>query len=174
MDARTDPVRPVTDHLLLDRITRFLYEDAAMLDARDYASWWKTLSDDIQYRVTAKVLRDASLGNLEMAVIDETPAQLKQRVEQISTPRLTHAENPPSTTRRFVTNVMARHGSAPGEFQVSSNLLVYRTTANAIEGNVYSGRREDILREAGDEFRLISRIVQLDQEVMFGAISILF
>ena len=174
MDASTDHVLPVTDHLLLDRITRFLYEDAAMLDARDYASWWKTLSDEIQYRVTAKVLRDASLGNLEMAVIDETPAQLKQRVEQISTPRLTHAENPPSTTRRFVTNVMARHGSSPGEFQVSSNLLVYLTTANAIEGSVYSGRREDILREAGDEFRLTSRIVQLDQEVMFGAISILF
>jgi PAH dioxygenase small subunit len=132
------------------------------------------LSDDIHYRVTAKVLREASVGNLEFALIDETATEFKQRVEQISTPRLTHAENPRSTTRRFVSNVMAHHGSAPNEFHVSSNLLVYRTTVDAVEGGLYSGGREDVLREVGGEFRLVSRAVHLDQAVMFGAISILF
>ncbi len=174
MDARTDLVRPVTDHVLLGRIARFLHEDAAMLDRREYAAWWKTLAEDIRYRVTAKVVREASLGNLELALIDETAAELKQRVDQIATPRLTHAENPPSTTRRFVTNVMVHHGSAPDEFHVSSNLLLYRTTAADVQGSIYSAGREDVLREAHGEFRLVSRVVHLDQEVMFGAVSILF
>jgi PAH dioxygenase small subunit len=174
MDARTETTRPVTDHALLTRIGRFLYEDAAMLDRREYASWWKTLSDDIRYRVTAKVVREASIGNVEFALIDETAQELKQRVDQVSTPRLTHAENPPSITRRFVTNVMAEHGSAPNEFHVFSNLLVYRTTVDVAEGSLYSGGREDVLREVDGEFRLVSRVVHLDQAVMFGAISILF
>jgi 3-phenylpropionate/cinnamic acid dioxygenase small subunit len=174
MDARTEAPRAVTDHALLVRITNFLYQDAAMLDRGDYASWWKVLGDEIHYRVTAKVVREASVGNLEVALIDETAMELKQRVEQISTPRLTQAENPRSTTRRFVTNVMAHHGSTPDEFQVSSNLLVYRTTVDAVEGGLYSGGREDVVREVGGEFRLISRVVHLDQAVMFGAISILF
>lgn len=174
MDARTDTPRPVTDHMLLTQITRFLYQDAAMLDRRDYASWWKILSDDIHYRVTAKVVREASIGNLEFSLIDETAAEFKQRIDQISTPRLTHAENPPSTTRRFVTNIMAHHGGATNEFHVSSNLLVYRTTVEAIEGSLYSGGREDVLREVNGEFRLASRVVHLDQAVMVGAVSILF
>ncbi|MEA2983698.1 MAG: hypothetical protein QOF09_5521, partial [Alphaproteobacteria bacterium] len=100
--------------------------------------------------------------------------EFKQRVDQISTPRLTHAENPPTTTRRFVTNVMAQHSGATNEFDVSSNLLVYRTTIDAVEGSLYSGGREDIVREVDGEFRLTSRVVRLDQAVMFGAVSVLF
>ena len=174
MDVRTDNLRPVTDHALLARIEHFLYQDAALLDRRDYTSWWKILADDIRYRVTAKVVREASIGSLEFSLIDETAVELKQRVDQISTPRLTHAENPPSTTRRFVSNVVSRHGGPKNEFHVSSNLLVYRTTVDAVEGGLYSGGREDVLREVDSEFRLVSRLVHLDQAVMFGAVSILF
>lgn len=174
MDARTDDLRPVTDHELLARIARFLYQEAAMLDRQQYESWWGTLTDDISYRVTAQLVREASIGSLEFALIDETAVELKQRVDQISTPRLTHAENPPSTTRRFVANIMAQHGHAQGEFHVASNLLVYRSTIDAVEGSVYSGGREDILRDVGGELRLARRLVHLDHAVMFGAVSILF
>jgi 3-phenylpropionate/cinnamic acid dioxygenase small subunit len=174
MDATTEIPQPVIDHALLTRIERFLYQEAALLDQRDYASWWKILTEDIHYRVTAKVVREASMSNLEFSLMDETAVEFKQRVDQISTPRLTHAENPPSTTRRFVSNVMAHYGSASNEFQVTSNLLVYRTTADAVEGSLYSGARDDTLRDVDGRFRLVNRVVHLDQAVMFGAISILF
>jgi 3-phenylpropionate/cinnamic acid dioxygenase small subunit len=173
MDARTDDAGPLVDDATLSRIQRFLYQEAALLDRRDYAAWWKILTDDIQYRVTAKVIREASIGSLEFSVIDETAGEFKQRVDQISTPRLTHAENPPSITRRYVTNVMAQHG-ARNEFRVSCNLLVYRTTFDVVEGGVYSGSREDLIREIDGELRLASRVVHLDQAVMFGSVSILF
>jgi 3-phenylpropionate/cinnamic acid dioxygenase small subunit len=173
MDVRTDNAGPVED-VILSRIERFLYQEAALLDRRDYGAWWKVLADDIQYRVTAKVNRDASIGSLEFSLIDENAGELKQRVDQISTPRLTHAENPPSVTRRFVTNVMAQRGAAQNEFQVTANLLVYRTTVDLVEGSLYSGARQDVLREVDDTFRLVKRVVHLDQAIMFGAVSILF
>lgn len=98
-------------HEMLGRIERFLYEDAALLDRRDYAGWWKTLDDDIQYEVFAAVNRDASIGSLEFSLTSERAVELRQRVDQISTPRLTHAENPPSITRRLVANVMANQAA---------------------------------------------------------------
>ena len=103
-------------------------------------TWWKILTDDIHYRVTAQVIREASIGSLEFALIDETGARLKQRVDQISTPRLTHAENPPSVTRRYVTNVMVNHGARTNEFHRSSNLLVYRTTVDITRRRPLFGR----------------------------------
>jgi 3-phenylpropionate/cinnamic acid dioxygenase small subunit len=159
---------------MLGRIERFLYEEAAFLDSRDYASWWKTLADDIVYKVLAKVNRDAAAGSLEFVVINETTFELKQRLDQISTPKLTHAENPPSIARRFLTNVMANQAVAHNEFEVTSNILVYRTTVDVPEGGIYSGHREDLIREVDGEFRLVRRVVHLDQAVMFGAVSILF
>lgn len=174
MDARTDNTGPVLDDAILRRIERFLYEESALLDRRDYRTWWKTLTDDIEYRVTAKVIREASLGSLEYALIDERAAEFKQRVDQISTPRLTHAENPPTVTRRYVTNVTAQHGQAQNEFQVSCNLLVYRSTIEVAEGALYSAAREDVLREVDGEFRIARRLVRLDQALIFGAVSILF
>lgn len=174
MDARTDSARPRVSYEMLGRIERFLYEDAALLDRRDYAAWWKTLADDVLYKVLAKVHRDATLGGLEFAVTNETASELKQRVNQISTAKLTHAENPPTMTRRFVTNVMASQAAVRNELEVTSNILVYRTTVDIPEGGVYSGQREDLIREVDGEFRLARRVVHLDQAVMFGAVSILF
>jgi 3-phenylpropionate/cinnamic acid dioxygenase small subunit len=174
MDAQTPAMRSLVDHDTLSLIERFLYQEAAMLDSRDYAAWSKILADDVRYQVFAKINRDASIGGLEFALINETPIELKQRIDQISTPKLTHAENPPSITRRSVTNVMASRGASQNEFEVTCNVLVYRTTVDLPEGGFYSAQREDLIREVGGEFRLARRVVHLDQTVMFGAISILF
>jgi PAH dioxygenase small subunit len=166
----TSPV----DANVLARIERFLFRDAALLDRRDYPSWWNTVADDIQYRVTAKVSREAAAGHLETSITDERAAQLKQRLDQISTPKFTQAENPPSITRRFVTNIMANSTRIPNEFEVSCNLLVYRTSVDLVQGGLYAGLREDTLRDTTGQLRLVKRVVHLDNTVLFGAISILF
>jgi 3-phenylpropionate/cinnamic acid dioxygenase small subunit len=174
MDARTESARISVSREALGRIERFLFREASLLDRREYAAWQKILTDDIQYTILGKVNRDASVGSLEFSLMNENASQLKQRLDQISTPKLTHAENPPSITRRFITNVIADHGAAPSELEVTSNLLIYRTTIDAPEGAIYSAQREDLIREFDGEFQLARRVVHLDQAVMFGAISILF
>ena len=136
--------------------------------------WLALLTDDVTYRVLAYVNRDADLGPLPYAVIDEPAFRLKARVEQILNAKLTHAENPPTLTRRFVSNVVACAGARAGEYIVSSNLLLYRTRPNISEGAMYAGERADVLRQIDGAFRIAWREVRLDQSVLQGGMSTLF
>lgn len=156
-------------------IQRFLYREAALLDRREYGEWLRLLTDDITYRVTAQVIREAAAGNRDYAIIDEDAAGLKSRVEQIGTPRLTRAENPSTLTRRFVSNIRVGYADRRDEFVVEANLLVYRNRPGVAEGGFYVGERSDLLRRIAGELRLARRLVHLDQSIIYGGpVSILF
>lgn len=156
-------------------ITRFLTREAALLDRRAYGEWLGLLTEDIVYRVTAQVVRETAVGNQDYAIIDEDATSLRMRVEQIANPRLTRAENPATLTRHFVSNIEARHGSRPGEFEVEANLLVYRNRAGVPEGALYAGARSDLLRRTDGSLRLARRLVRLDHSIIYGGpVSILF
>ena len=60
-----------------------------MLDRRDYGAWLALMTEDIHYRVTAAVSRDAGAKPVDYAIIDENLIGLKSRIDQISNPRLT-------------------------------------------------------------------------------------
>jgi 3-phenylpropionate/cinnamic acid dioxygenase small subunit len=166
-------LREVDDRLFVE-IERFLFREAALLDRRDYCGWFKLVADDIQYRVTAAVARDAGAVTLDYAIVDENFTGLKSRIDQISNPRLTRAENPPSMTRRVVSNIEAWHGDKPDEFAVVSYLLAYRSRPSAPAGGFYVAVRHDTLRKGGDGWRLTRRTVQLDQLLLYdGALSTL-
>jgi PAH dioxygenase small subunit len=156
-------------------VQRFIYREAALLDRRDYREWLGLLTDDISYKVVAQTTRDAADAGREYAIIDEDAGGLKLRVEQIATPRLTHAENPPSLTRRFVSNLMVSAGAETHEFVVETNLLVYRNRPGVPDGGLYAGERHDLLRRVDGELRLARRLVRLDQTVLYGGpVSTLF
>jgi 3-phenylpropionate/cinnamic acid dioxygenase small subunit len=155
-------------------IQRFLYREAALLDRREYSAWLSLIAEDIHYRVTASVAREAGATAVNYAIIDEKMTGLKSRIDQISNPRLTRAENPPSLTRRVVSNIEAFHAEKQGEFSVTSYLLAYRSRSSAPEGGFYVAVRHDMLRRINTEWRLASRNVQLDHIMIFdGALSTL-
>jgi 3-phenylpropionate/cinnamic acid dioxygenase small subunit len=163
----------VDDRLFVD-IQRFLFREAALLDRRDYAAWLSLTTDDVQYRVTAAVARDAGATAVDYAIIDENQTGLKSRIDQISNPRLTRAENPPSMTRRFISNIEAYHAETQSEFSVVSYLLAYRSRPSAPEGGFYVAVRHDILRRSNTDWRLAKRNVQLDHIMLYdGALSTL-
>src|SRR5215203_6199281 len=97
------------DNDLFVEIQRFLFREASLLDRRDYGTWLSLATEDVHYRVTAAVARDAGATPVQYAIVDENLTGLKSRIDQISNPRLTRAENPPSLTRRMVTNIDAYH-----------------------------------------------------------------
>jgi 3-phenylpropionate/cinnamic acid dioxygenase small subunit len=170
-DDRTNRLVGDEDYIA---IQRFLYGEARFLDRREYQRWLGLLTDDILYRVMARVTRDAEAGSLEYAIVDEDAAGLKLRVEQISNPKLTRAENPPAFTRRFVSNFEVSI-ETPDEFSVQSNLLIYRNRTNLPNGGLYVGERQDVLRRTNGELRLARREVRLDQSVLYdGVVSTLF
>src|SRR4029077_5008411 len=163
----------VDNNLYID-IQRFLFREAALLDRRDYAGWFSLLTDDVHYCVKAMVSRDAGSEPVDYAIIDENAVALKSRIDQISNPKLTRAENPPSLTRRVVSNIEAYHGQGTGDVHVFSSLLAYRNRPNLPEGSFYVAQRKDIVRKIDSKWRLASRCVRLDQTMIFdGAMSTL-
>ena len=167
--------RPVSD---ADYVTieRFLNREAALLDHRRFEEWLSLLAEDMVYRMTLQVTRDATEANSEYAIIDESVDGLKSRLAQIGTPRLTRAENPASFTRRFVSNLEAWYDSKPGEMVAQTSLLVYRSKTTQPEGGFYVGERRDLIRrDGGGVLRLARREVRLDQTVALGGpVSTLF
>jgi 3-phenylpropionate/cinnamic acid dioxygenase small subunit len=155
-------------------IQRFIFREAALLDRREYFRWIALTTADIQYRVTAAVAREAGAASVDTDIIHADAVALKARIDQISNPKLTRAENPPSLLRRAVTNIEAYHGERQGEIIVTSYLLAYRSRPDTPQGGFYVAEREDTLRKEGDEWRLARRTVRLDQIMLFdGALSTL-
>jgi phthalate 3,4-dioxygenase subunit beta len=170
----TDQKPMAVDGDLYIEIQRFLFREAALLDRRQYDAWLVLMTEDIQYCVNAAVSRDAGAKAVDYSIIDENFVGLKSRIDQISNPRLTRAENPPSMTRRVVSNIEAYHSAAPSEFSATSYLLAYRSRPSVPEGAFYVAERQDLLRKSGSDWRLARRCVRLDNLMLLdGALSTL-
>src|SRR5687768_14827299 len=107
-------------------VQEFLFREAGLLDRRDYAAWLGLAADDSHYTITAAVARDGGAEPARYAIVEETMSGLKSRIEQISNPRLTRAENPVSMIVRFVSTIETYRTDVPDEFSVTSSLLAYR------------------------------------------------
>jgi len=155
-------------------IQRFMHHEAALLDRREFMAWLDLLTDDIVYRVSAQVTRHGEAGPEHYAIIDEETDSLVLRVRQLADPRLTRAENPPSLTRRLVSNLEATHAVPPDSFAVVTNILVHRARARVKETGTYMGSRSDVLRRSGGKLLIAERHVLLDHTILHdGSMSTL-
>lgn len=149
----------------LDTVRDWLYDEAWLLDNREYDSWLELLQPDVRYRVALRVVRDVGAPELETAIVDEALPDLRIRVAQIGNPKYTYAENPPSFMRRFVTNVRLTNNA--GELlSVRSYVAAYRNGGTLPEAALYAGVRYDELARHNDGLRLQRRNVVLDQALM--------
>jgi phthalate 3,4-dioxygenase subunit beta len=146
---------------------QFLVEEAVLLDAGDYAGWLGLLCEDIRYVMPVRVTtaRGAGFDSLaDMGHFDEDMYALRKRVQRLATDHA-WAEDPPSRTRHFVTNVRT-FLEQPGEFRVESALLLFRSRGDTREPDLLSAGRTDLLRETGDGLRLARREITVDEAVL--------
>ena len=166
----------------LREIEQFLYREARLLDDRQYHQWLELLADDLRYWMPMRSNRYAPdskaiasldeaqqesrhlTGPDELAVMDETKDSLRRRVERLDS-GLAWAEDPPSRTRHFISNIEAHPTDSPDEVKVFSNFIMYRTRGER-EEDFYVGSREDILRRSADGWQIAYRRVVLDQNVL--------
>ena len=169
----TSPDNIVSDAEYLE-IQRFLYQEAAVLDARDYCDWLDFLTDDITYRITTQQVRPAEEPVQRFTIIDEASDSLSLRVHQLADPKLTHAENPATLTRRFLSNFQITRAVLPNTYKVSANLLVYKNRTTGPAGGFLVGVRHDVLRRVDGALKIADRCVDLDETVLRdGTLSIL-
>jgi phthalate 3,4-dioxygenase beta subunit len=150
------------------RAADFLYAEAELLDQRRHDEWLATLTDDIVYRMPVRVtsahsLADSTLSHLSH--FDEDRYSLEKRVSRFGTEHA-WAEDPPSRTRRHVSNVRAWIGDAPGEVVVTSSVLVFRSRGDVHDSDLLSMGRTDVLREVGERLLLARREILVDESVL--------
>lgn len=172
--ARGGPSAGVPAQLWFE-VQEFLHREADLLDARQFDAWLGVLDDDVRYRVplARNVRHDAREREYsapgEIAWFDEGLDTLRQRVAQLNS-GAHWIEEPASRVSHLVTNIRVLDaGPDPARCErvvVRCRFLVY---LNRLQGEVslFVGKRTDTLRRAGDgEWRLLDRVVQLDQNVL--------
>jgi phthalate 3,4-dioxygenase subunit beta len=147
---------------------RFLVEEAAMLDAGEWARWLELLTDDVRYVMPVRVttVHDAGYdARTDMAHFDEDRYAIEKRVERLLTD---HAwtEDPASRTRHLVTNVRTFADGAGGEIEVESSLLLFRSRGDDRPAEYVCALRRDVLRPVDGGWRLAARRITVEESVL--------
>lgn len=155
---------------LYNRVVEFLYVEARLLDEIRLKEWGATLAEDLIY--TAPLRETRPVSQMAASVVrttqhyDDDWRSVMGRIMRLTGTKSAWAEDPPSRTRRLVTNIWVEQGDQPNEFWVRSNLLVTRSRFNFDELDLISGERRDVLRLADERFKLARREILLDQAVL--------
>lgn len=158
---------------LQHEIEQFLYMEASLLDAREYAEWFTLMADDLHYWAPTRrnrMRREAQLENSkpdEVSIFNDTKQTLGWRVRQMLTG--THwAEDPPSRTRHCVSNVRIAETDVAHEYVVTSNFICYRNRLET-ETDLWAGERVDTLRRVSvDVWQIARRTIYLDMNVLLS------
>lgn len=147
-------------------VSDFLIEEAAALDDRRYEDWFALLTDDIEYVAPVRVTRRAGNPDVveESTYFDDNKQSLGLRVKRLLTD-VAWAEDPPSMTRRFVSNIRISP-QQDGELEVRNNLLLFRSRGDEGVYDLVVGERFDRLRDEGEGLRICRRRVVLDQAAL--------
>ncbi len=167
VDRRQMPSLPFDDprHLVA---SRFLVDEAYLLDRQRYEEWLSLLTDDVWYRMPVRVSTGRASGFDTSPGMDhfaEDRYMLERRVRRFLTE---HAwtEDPPSRLRHHVTNIRTSPMQADDELFVESAVLLFRSRGDVQPPAFLSAGREDVLRRTDGGWRLARREVFVDESVL--------
>lgn len=150
------------------RCVDFLLDEAAALDGNRFEDWLGMLHPEIDYRAPIRVTRERAAGpgfSSEGYHFLENRDSLQTRVDRLATD-FAWAEDPPSRTRRFLTNFRVCSVEETDDLRVRSNMLLYRERLDETRQQLLVGKREDDLRELDGALRLVRRLVLLDHSIL--------
>jgi 3-phenylpropionate/cinnamic acid dioxygenase small subunit len=150
-------------------VTDWLLEEADQLDQGRYTDWVARLAPEIVYRApvrtTASGERAESLSS-SMDIFYDDRYTLGKRIERLGTEHA-WAEDPPSRTRRFVTNIRSFSGAPADHLIARSNLLVYLTRGDS-PPELISAVRRDVFRRTDAALLLAERTIAIDATVIWS------
>jgi 3-phenylpropionate/cinnamic acid dioxygenase small subunit len=151
-----------------DEVMDFLIEEAHLLDEGLFNEWLQLLADDVECTMPVRqsVSRQRGPGFDEgMIWFQEDKATLSYKVQRLSGDSA-FAEDPPSRTRRLVTNLRLHETAVPGEYLAQSYLLIVRNRGDAQQFDIFAARRDDVLHRTEPGWQLTKRTVLVDQSVL--------
>jgi 3-phenylpropionate/cinnamic acid dioxygenase small subunit len=155
---------------LHNRIVEFLYEEASLLDQLRLKEWAARLAQDLIYTAPLRETRPMDQQNASFVRtvqhFHDDWRSVMGRIARLTATKSAWAEDPPSRTRRLVTNVLVAKTPKADEFAVTSYLLITRSRFNFSEYDLISAERRDVLRQDGASFKLARREIIVDQAVL--------
>jgi 3-phenylpropionate/cinnamic acid dioxygenase small subunit len=168
------------DETLLRDVEQFLFREARLLDERKFHDWLGLFTEDVHYWMTARLNRyprgskaiaildpdrysDEDITD-ELGLFDEDIKTLTARVARLDT-GMAWAEDPPSRTRHFISNIEVEPDASGAEVTVHCNFIVYRSRGET-EQDFFVGARVDKLRRADGGWKIAGRRMVLDQNVL--------
>lgn len=146
------------------QVVQWMNREAEFLDDRRERDWLEGMvSQDIVYQVPVRITveRARGMGFLKGNYhLNERYGSLMSRVARNET-GYAWAEDPPSRSRHFVTNIRVSEPS-DGNIKVRSNLLLARTRHEQTTPQLLSAERHDVLRFETGILKLVQRTVLLD------------
>ncbi|ELZ05048.1 small terminal subunit of phenylpropionate dioxygenase [Natrialba chahannaoensis JCM 10990] len=156
---------------------QFLYHAAALLDDRRLNEWHELVTDDISYRVPIRTTRerasDTEFSDTSYHMKEDWDT-LKVRTERMASD-FAWSEDPPSRTRRQVSNVRITD-SSDDEIELTNNLVIVQSRKSETEPDLLSMKRHETLRRDEDGYapewingpglKLAEREVLLDHTVI--------
>jgi 3-phenylpropionate/cinnamic acid dioxygenase small subunit len=153
---------------IYNRLLERLYDEAAALDERRFDDWVAMLSEELIYTAPVRLTRTGPNRDRDvmrtMMHFDDDYASILMRTGRLS--KSAWAEDPPSRTRRFVTNVRIAECDNAGEFEVVSYLFLERSRGDNWENERMTAERRDIWREVGGAYKLVKREIIVDQSTL--------
>jgi 3-phenylpropionate/cinnamic acid dioxygenase small subunit len=108
---------------LYNRVVEFLYVEARLLDEIRLKEWGATLAEDLIY--TAPLRETRPVSQMAASVVrttqhyDDDWRSVMGRIMRLTGTKSAWAEDPPSRTRRLVTNIWVEQGDQPDEFRLA-------------------------------------------------------
>lgn len=153
---------------LREKISELLVYEAALLDERRFAEWLALAAPDINYRMPLRINVDVRSGPdvvEDASFFEDDRETLAVRLARFETSSA-WAEDPPTRTRHFITNIDVQPRAQLNEFSVTSYLLLARSRGSSAQPEILTGHRSDVWRCVGDRWQLAERRVILDQTVL--------
>jgi 3-phenylpropionate/cinnamic acid dioxygenase small subunit len=141
------PVSPTTGDLQ-HRVEQFLYAEAQLLDDHRFTEWIELFTEDAHYWMPSRNTRTNRERANEIAArgegahVDDDMVRLRGRIRR-STSGLAWSEEPPSRTRRLLSNVRIQQRDG-GLLDVRLNFWVYRSRLERHQ-DWFVGERFDVL-----------------------------
>jgi len=141
-------------------IEAFVHLEARLADESRYPEWEALVTDDMHYWVPAGPATGDPSESL--SYINDNRARLSTRLRQLRTGNR-HAQTPASPMRRIVSNLeVLDHTSAPEEYRVGANFVLYELAAQATHGlRIWPGRTTLTLRRVDGDLKMAAKVVEL-------------
>jgi len=172
------PPRDARYYELKREIEEFMFDESALLDAREFKAWLDMLADDLVYfmpmlfnvKFGEHHKREKTRLEKDMSWFNEGKWTLTKRAEQILT-GVHWAEEPLSRVCRLVSNVrLTRIETNPAgalEVGAESRFVIYQNRCEH-EQYFFVGSRSDVLRRTADGWRLARREINIYQNVLLA------